>query len=171
MDNDKVASKEKSTKSGLNIKWTASESIDHERGVLWYVIAVILAAAAIGLSWWLLDSLFSKISSTVLVAVIFLTIMTVSRRPARELNYVLDDEGLMIEGQRYPFDAFSAFGVCQDGALWRLTLIPVKRFGFAVTMYIHDDQGEKIVDALGARLPMQEVKIDLLDKIVHKLKI
>jgi hypothetical protein len=155
----------------LEIHWTASESIDHKRGIWWYVIAAVLVAAAIGVSFWLQGVSFSSISSTVLVVVIFIALLTVSHRPARELHYALTQEGLTIENQLHPFDDFRAFGVHQDGALWQLTLIPVKRFGFSVTMFIHDDQGEAIVDALGARLPMEDVRVDLIDKIVRKLKI
>jgi hypothetical protein len=175
-DNEAIESKpekpkdDKSVTKSLDINWTASESIDHERGVVWYVVAVALVVVAIGLSWWLLEGLFSKTSSTILVIVIFAAIMTVSRRPARELHYSLDNTGITIEGQQHPFDEFRAFGVRQEGALWQLTLIPIKRFGLSVTMFIHDNQGEKIVDALGARLPMEEVRADLVDKIVHKLK-
>jgi hypothetical protein len=161
---------DKPAAKGLNISWTASESIDHERGALWYIVIVALAIAAVGLSWWLLDGLFSKISSTILAATIFAAVFTVSRRPARELHYVLNNEGLTIEDRQYPFSDFRAFGVHQDGTLWQLTLIPIKRFGLSVTMFIHDDQGEEIVDALGARLPMEEVKSDWIDKAVNKLK-
>jgi hypothetical protein len=156
--------------SGLNIKWTASEAIDHERGALWYVVAVALVIAAIVLSFWLQGVSFSSISSTILIVVIFVALLTVSHRPAREFDYTLTDEGLTIENQLRPFSDFRAFGVRQDGALWQLTLIPIKRFGLSVEMFIHDDQGEEIVDALGARLPMEDIKPNLLDKVVHKLK-
>jgi hypothetical protein len=103
--------------------------------------------------------------------VTFVALLTVSHRPARELHYTLTSDGLTVEDQTRPFSDFRAFGVQQYGAMWQLVLIPVKRFGLSVTMFIHDDQGEEIVDALGTRLPMEEVKIDLLDKIIHRLKI
>ena len=38
-------------------------------------------------------------------------------------------------------------------------------------MYFPKEQGEEIVDVFGARLPMEEVKLDVLDKIVRKLRI
>jgi len=164
-------SKKKSGAKGLSISWTASEAIDHERGTWWYVIAITVAIIAVGLSFWLQGVSFNSISSTILIVVVFAAILTVSRRPARELHYTLSSEGLTIDGKLRSFDEFRAFGVAQDGALWQLVLIPVQRFGFSITMLISSDQGEAIVDALGARLPMENVKIDLLDKIIRKLKI
>ncbi|MCL2280466.1 hypothetical protein FWC31_01080 [Candidatus Saccharibacteria bacterium] len=172
MQNDKSGTKKKkSSVRALNISWTASESIDYERGVLWYVMAVLVALAIIGLNFWYQGVGFSSISIAVLVVTGFAALLMVLRRPARELKYTLTDEGLTIEGQLRPFSDFRSFGVVQDGALWQLVLIPIQRFGLSVTMHIHSDQGEAIVDALGARLPMENVKVDLLDKITRRLKI
>ena len=40
-----------------------------------------------------------------------------------------------------------------------------------VKVYFPEGSGEAIVDHLGAHLPMEEVKLDLLDKIVNFLRI
>jgi hypothetical protein len=83
----------------------------------------------------------------------------------------LTDQGLHVDGQLHRYDEFRAFGVRRDGALWQIVLIPVKRFGLSLTMYIQEEQGESIVDALGARLPMENVQADAVDKLIRKLKI
>jgi membrane protein implicated in regulation of membrane protease activity len=173
MNNDEPENKSDQTAKlpELNIEWTASEAIDHQRGVLWYIIAAILVIGVIALSFWLQGVSFSSITSTVLVVIIAVAIVTVSHRPSRELHYTLTNQGITIENQLHRFSDFRAFGVHQDGALWQLTLIPIKRFGLSVTMFIHDDQGEKIIDTLGSRLPMEATKTDIIDKVVHKLKI
>jgi len=158
------------SEAALNIEWTASESIDHKRGVKWYVIAIVVVLAVMGLNLWMQGINFSSISFEVLILVIFIALLVVSRRPSRELRYALTDEGVSVEGQMHPFDEFRAFGVRREGELWQLVLIPVKRFSFSIIIYIHDDQGEAIVDALGARLPMENIKTDWLDKVVNKLK-
>ncbi|MCL2451262.1 hypothetical protein FWD20_00005, partial [Candidatus Saccharibacteria bacterium] len=154
----------------LNIEWTASESIDHDRGVKWYVVAIVVVLVIMGLNLWLQGINFGSISFEVLIVVVFVALLIVSSRPARELRYALTDEGISVEGQLHPFAEFRAFGVRREGKLWQLVLIPVKRFSFGITIYIHDDQGEAIVDALGARLPMENIKTDWLDKVVNKLK-
>ena len=50
-------------------------------------------------------------------------------------------------------------------------LTPRKRFSPRVTVYFPEAQGEEIVDAFGARLPMEEVKLDMLDKLIKFLRI
>jgi len=50
-------------------------------------------------------------------------------------------------------------------------LIPTKRFAPGVSVYFPDDAGEKIVDILGQRLPMEELKLDVIDIVVRKLRL
>ncbi|MNY79362.1 hypothetical protein D3C86_2199690 [compost metagenome] len=50
-------------------------------------------------------------------------------------------------------------------------LIPVKRFLPGVTVYFPETLGEQIVDFLGARLAMQELHLDIIDKVVRKLRL
>jgi hypothetical protein len=50
-------------------------------------------------------------------------------------------------------------------------LIPVTRFGMSTTVFIHEDQGEQIIDIFGARLPMEETKLDFVDKLIQRLKL
>ena len=59
----------------------------------------------------------------------------------------------------------------EDGGSFAIVLTPRKRFSPRVTVYFPQENGEAIVDAFGARLPMEEVKLDLLDKIVRALRI
>jgi hypothetical protein len=40
-----------------------------------------------------------------------------------------------------------------------------------MTVYFPEAQGEEIVDAFGARLPMEPVEMDLLDKLIKFLRI
>ena len=50
-------------------------------------------------------------------------------------------------------------------------LLPVKRFSPGLTLYFSEKEGEKIVDMLGARLPMQEIKPDALEKLIRMIKL
>ena len=49
--------------------------------------------------------------------------------------------------------------------------MPKRRFGTRVTVYFPESQGEQIVDMFGERLPMEQVKLDVLDKLVRFLRI
>ena len=148
------------------IHWTASEAIDHKRGVGWYLLVALIVLAIIGVSVWL------RLWTTGgLALVVFVAIVVITRRPARTVNYTLTDEGLHIENQLHAFSEFRAFGVRKEGPLWSIILIPTKRFGLSVSMYITEDQGEAIVDALGSVLPMENVQPDMVDRIITRLKL
>jgi hypothetical protein len=58
----------------------------------------------------------------------------------------------------------------QHDKKFAIVLMPRKRFSLAVTVYFPEAKGEEIVDVFGARLPMETVKLDLIDKIVRKLR-
>lgn len=148
------------------ISWSASESVEHARGVWWYVILAVLTLAIVGLGIW--TKQWTLAGLAVIAAV---TIVVVIKQPPREIRYELSNDGLSIDGQLKPFADFRAFGVRQDGALWQLVLIPVKRFSMSVTLFINNDQGEQIVDFIGARLPMEKVDPDMVDKLTRRLKL
>ena len=69
------------------------------------------------------------------------------------------------------YEDYRAFGIMKEGSHYSAVLIPKKRFSINVKVYFPTGSGEAIVDALGARLPMEEVKLDFLDKIVNFLRI
>ena len=73
--------------------------------------------------------------------------------------------------KKYMFVDFKSFGITKEGAVYCIVLIPKKRFGARVVVFFPPDKGEKIVDAFGMKLPMAEVKDDLIDRIVRWLKI
>ena len=59
----------------------------------------------------------------------------------------------------------------RDGANFAIVLIPRKKLSPSVKVYFPENKGEEIVDMFGMRLPMEEVKQDLLDKLVEFLRI
>lgn len=156
------------------IKWTASEAVAQERGKGWYISVILIAVSAVVivvLLWiFKIISLMTTITTGILVVIITVSVFVIAKSPIREVEYILTNSGIIIDGKLYPFKDFRSFGVRQLDAMWQLILLPIKRFGVSTTIFIHEDQGEEIVDILGAVLPMEEVKIDTIDKIVHKLK-
>lgn len=91
--------------------------------------------------------------------------------PTRKIRYSLDENGLTEGGKLHKYDEFRAFGILKEGSHFSIILIPKKRFAMQVKVYFPSDSGEAIVDMLGARLPMEEVKLDFLDKLVNFLRI
>lgn len=157
------------------IRWTASEAIDHVRGKSWYIVAfsvvVVVVLGLAALAWFNIITLMTAISTGVLAVIMLATVLVVAKKPSGEIDYILTESGLTIAGRLHPFNEFRAFGVRRLGGLWQLVLIPVKRLGMSVTMFINEDQGEAIVDTLGAILPMEDIKPDIVDSITRKLKI
>ncbi|HUC96586.1 MAG TPA: hypothetical protein VMR16_02885 [Candidatus Saccharimonadales bacterium] len=150
------------------VHWSANETIDADKNGLWFVALIIVALALIAGDIFLLKEFTFSILVVVMAAVIILY----SRRPARLVDYTLSgDQGLYVGERLYHFSEFKAFGLIQDRGQHSILLIPVKRFATGVSVYFPEEAGEKIVDIFGARLPMKDLKLDMIDVIVRKLQL
>lgn len=148
------------------VTWEGQEYVTHDKNAGWYVGLVVVGLLLVGLSIWL-----KWWSFTALVVVSVLALIVYAARPPRKIHYSLSAKGLD-EGERhYNFEDFKSFGILQDGKRFAIVLRPRKRFSASVTVYFPENQGEQIVDMFGLRLPMEEVKMDMLDKIVKFLRI
>jgi hypothetical protein len=152
--------------SRANLNWEASEYIHHAKSPLWFVgygafMLVLLAVAYFLTQAW---------TFVVLVVVMAVAIGVFATRPPRLLHYSLTDTGIQIEDSGYHYSDFRAFGIINDGALYSIMLIPVKRFMPAVNIYFAEEDGEKIVDILGARLPMEDLHLDVIDQLMRRLR-
>ena len=99
-----------------------------------------------------------------------IALIVYSVRPPRKIQYVLSEKGLTEGEKMYLFEDYKAFGVLQDDVHFAIILMPKKRFAPAVTVYFPENKGEEIVNVFGNRLPMEEVRLDLIDKLVKKLR-
>lgn len=149
------------------VQWQAPEYAQHDKSPIWYVgfavVVIVLMAAAI--------LLMRSPTFAVLIPVMAAALMVYTHRPPRELTYVLSEKGLYINDQLHPLGEFKSFGVVHDGVQNSLVLIPVKRFRPSLTVYFPAEVGERVVDLLGAYLPMRDIELDAFDKIVRKLHI
>lgn len=131
----------------------------------WFLIlgavTLVLAAAMFFLRQWTFGGL---------IIVMGVVLAVYGRRPPRVLHYSIGNEGLSIENKHYTFEDFRAFGILEEGPIYSALLFPRKRFSPAVTMYFSQDDGEKIVDVLGAHLPMEHVELEFIDKLARTLR-
>ena len=148
------------------INWDAKEYIPRDKNTGWYIGLVIVSILLIALGVWL-----KAITFIILVIVSAVALVIYSVRPPRVLHYSLSDKGLSEGNNLYSYEDYKSFGVLKEEGNFAIVLKPRKRFALGVTVYFDQKDGEKIVDAFGARLPMEEVKMDLLDKIVKFLRI
>jgi hypothetical protein len=150
------------------VHWNASEYIHGDKNKLWFVIFAIVVVGFITTDLlWMKSYTFS-----ILVVVMAVALIIYSRRPPQTVDYTLSaGQGLYIGDRLYHFNEFKAFGLIRDGEHNSIMLIPVKRFSPGVSVYFPEEVGEKIVDILGARLPMENLKLDVVDVIVRKLRL
>lgn len=148
------------------VTWTAKEYINQEKGTMWFTIFAVVTVGFLGLAIFL-----QQWSFAVLIVVIALVIIISSKRPPRELTYSLTNDGLMVDDKLHTFSSFKSFGIIRDGEEFSVMLIPTQRFQPGVTVYFPEEAGEDIVDILGSRLPMKDLKLDAVDRLVRLLRL
>jgi len=150
------------------ITWTAQEYVHSERNGWWFVLFVLVVLSLVAVSIFLLQSW----SFSALIVVMAVALVIYIRRAPRTLTYAISPmQGLYVGERLYHFDEFRAFGLIQDGPHYSIMLIPRKRFSSGVSVFFPDEAGERIVDILGKRLPMENLKLDVVDAIVRKLRL
>ena len=148
------------------LRWQAAEYIDHDRTTGWYValgvvcIILIILAVVLMKSW----------TFAILVPVMAAALVVYTRRPPAVIDYTLSRKGLYINERLYPYDSFRAFSVNSHNGHNVANLIPRKRFQLAQTIHFPEEVGESLVDMLAARMPMQDAKPDIFDRITSRLR-
>lgn len=148
------------------ITWQAKEYVQKDKKAGWYIglifIGLLFIALGVWQGWW---------SFIALIVVSVLALIVYSIRPARELKYTLSSTSLTEGTKKYDFTNYRSFGILADGDHFAIVLNPRKRFSGRVRVYFPTEQGEQIVDAFGAHLPMEAIKLDFLDKLINFLRI
>jgi hypothetical protein len=149
------------------IRWQAHEYVHHEKSPIWFILFAIVVSAFMATAVFVIKD----ISFAILVPVMAAALLVYANRPPRLLDYTLSRHGLHVNDRLYSFADFKGFRVIHDGEEYSVMLIPIKRFKPGVSVYFPEEAGEAIVDMLGARLPMQDFHLDIVDKIIRKLRI
>jgi hypothetical protein len=149
------------------VRWEAHEYIHHEKSPVWFIVFAVAVVLLIVIAIFLIQS----VSFAILIPVMAAALLVYTHRPPRILEYTLSHQGLHINDHLYPFTDFKSFGVIRDGEEYSVMLVPTQRFRVGVSVYFPEEAGEAIVDMLGARLPMQELNLDTIDKLIRKLRI
>lgn len=149
------------------IHWRAKEYIAPEKNTTWYILLGLVLVGVI-----VLDVLFLKAYTvSALFIAIAVAIIVMSVRPPRDIEYTLSEKGIHVAGQLYNLSDYRAFGVLHDGKENSIMLIPIKRFRPGLSVYFPAEQGEQIVDVLGKKMPMEDLSLDFVDKIVRWLRL
>ncbi len=148
------------------VEWDAKEFIEYKRGTSWYIVlalvVLLLGAFAVWQQQW---------SFLVLIVVATIALVIYIMRPPRTLHYKLTAEGIEEGKYTLKYEDYRSFGVLNENNHYSIVLIPKKRFSPRIMIYFPEDSGEKIVDVFGERLPMEPVKLDLVDQLIRLLRI
>lgn len=147
--------------------WQANEGVQVRRGIWWYVGFGVVALALMALAIFV----FKSITFAILIPVMAVAVILLSSKAPRVINYSISPKGIYVADKLYDYSEFRAFGVVQDPAYLSIIVLPVKRFSPGLTLYFGEEEAEQIVDMLGARLPMQEVRIDTLEKLIRLIRL
>lgn len=149
-------------------QWTAKEYVHLDKGPWWYILFIVIVLGLIAIDILLLK----EWTFSVLVVVMAVALIVYIRRPPRDIQYSLSSrQGLYVGERLYHLSDFKAFGLIKDGEHHSIMLIPIKRFSPGVSVYFPEEAGERIVDILGQRLPMENLKLDAIDVLVRKLRL
>ena len=149
-----------------SLSWQASEDVHHEKSAAWFMgligaVVILLAVSLVLIKSW---------TFAILIVVMAAAVAVFASRPPRVMQYHLSHHGIQINDKSFNMHEFRAFGVLQNGSLYSIVLLPIKRFMPSVNVYFPAEHGERIVDVFGEVLPMEHVEPDLIDKAVRKLR-
>ncbi len=148
------------------VAWTASEYVAHDKDFAWYAgLALVAVLAAVIL--YVITRDF--VSSGVALFGAFLLGFYGARKP-RQLTYELSDEGLLIGEKHFGYADFKKFALVPEGAASSIRFVPHKRFGPPITIFYGLEDEERIVDILSAHLPIEEHKIDAIDRLMRRIR-
>jgi hypothetical protein len=148
------------------VQWTASEYIAHEKSAGWHVGLVLVSLVVAVFAWFITKDVLT--ASVIVIAGVVLS-MYGARRP-NQLQYQLDNHGLSIGQKHFSYADFRAFSIIPEGTFASIALIPNKRFLPMTTLYFAPEDGDRIVDILGAHLPHQERKADAVDTFMRRIR-
>ena len=149
------------------IAWNAPEGVQVQRGKIWYLIFAIILVGLMALA----ILVFKNWTFAALLPIMAVALFTLSNKNPQIINYAISPKGVYIADVLHDFSEFRAFGLSNENNQHSIILLPVKRFSPGLTIYFSEAEGEKIVDMLGARLPMQEIKPDALEKLIRLIKL
>lgn len=149
------------------VRWQATEHIHREKSAMWYGIFALIVVVLIALAIFLVQSW----TFAILVPVMAATLIIYAQRPPSVIEYTLSRKGLHVNDKLYSFELFKEFGLIHDDDENAVMLVPRKRFQPGITVYFPDEAGEAIVDMLASRLPMHELRLDPIDRLIRRLHI
>ncbi len=151
---------------GEPVSWTASEFIDHQKTPSWYLGLAAVTVVAMGLVYVLTRDYIS----TGVIGTVAILFGVIAARQPRTLQYQISDHGIQIGDKFFEYALFKSFSVTQDGPIYSITLMPLKRFMTPISMYYDPKDEKKIGNILSDYLPYEERSHDVVDRLMNKIR-
>ncbi|MEO5949689.1 MAG: hypothetical protein ABIP74_04760 [Candidatus Saccharimonas sp.] len=149
------------------IQWQATEYVQHARSSSWFLILGAISLALMAIAIFLMQS----ISFAILVPVMAAALVMYVKRPPALIDYVVSRKGIHINDKLHTYEEFRSFGILTHDGFHSIVLVPRQRFQLSQTLSFPEEVGEGLVDMLAARIPMNEVKPDAIDRILARLRL
>jgi hypothetical protein len=164
-DNNYTQPPKTSNTTASLISWDASEYAEVEKNAIWVICFLAVALAIFGAAIWLAAWTFA-----VVIVVMTVAMGVFAFRKPQILHYELTNSGIIIDNKEHNYNEFRTFGVLPEDDSFTMVLIPVQRFMPSTNIYFPAENGEKIVDIVGSHLPLQDMKRDPIDSLMHILR-
>lgn len=148
------------------VQWTASEFIAHDKTSIWYLA---LGAGALALSVLLYLLTKDKVTSAVVIVAALFLAYSGSRQP-RQIQYVVNPQGITVGARQCPYALFRSFAVMREGAFSSIVCMPLKRFALPLSLYYDPKDEEKIMQILSNQLPFEQRKPDMVDSLMRRIR-
>jgi hypothetical protein len=147
------------------VTWTASEFISYHKNGGWYFMLIGGVAVLCGLVYFLTRDLISVVA----IAVVIILYLVLAGVKPKQRAYRLDQYGIGIDEKSYPYNEFKSFSVFQEGAVGRVSFIPLKRFMPEIEIYFPLESGPQVLDMLADSLPHDQRPEHGMDRIIKRL--
>jgi hypothetical protein len=150
---------------GESATWTALEFLAHDKSSKWFAIfgGVSLAVTAI------IFLITHDIFSTIIVAIIAIALGVTASRQPRQMQYAVDDQGITVGTHLHPYGNFRSFAIVEEETSRSIVFMPLKRFMPPLSIYYDPQQEERISEILAAHLPLQQHKLDAIEKLMRQI--
>jgi len=149
------------------IKWTATEFIEHQKSAGWYV-AVVFCGLVLAILAYIIGGR-DKISAGVVMALIIGFCLFAARRPGTQ-EYNISKRGIQVGTKAYSLHDFKTFSVSEEGTAVSIIFMPLKRFMPPLTIHVAPEVEDQVVDFLSLVLPFERIKTSVTDGFLRRIR-
>jgi hypothetical protein len=148
------------------ISWSASEFIEHDKSVGWYIVLAI-GSVVTSIVLYLITKQIMSVILVILMSVVFGVYG--SAKP-RTLSYSVSPSGLMVGNKFHSFSTIKSFSVISEEGMPYIQILFQKRLSVPVNIYTAPNELDSVVDAISRFVPYDQKKRDIADKLSSRIR-